>query len=129
MKNRGARQLVFVCSGISDSGELISKMILAKTPDEAVCLFKQQNSVSAQITLGPFYKKMEQVLETTRSLQFAKGRFRQAIFNDWQVNAFALLDPADHAYLVFIKRVDNVQATPPKGNIIVPHSNLRFLDE
>jgi hypothetical protein len=129
MSKRGARQLVFVCSSISGNGELISKMVPAKTPDEASSLFLTQNSVAAQIVLGPFYKKSTQVLETVRSLKFAKGKAKRAIFNDWVVNAFALSEPADQAYLVFIKRVDEKKLPAPKGTITAPLSSLRFLDE
>jgi len=129
MSNRGARQLIFVCSSVTAQGELISKMVPAKTPDEASSLFFNQNSITAQVVLGPFYKKSTQVLETTRSLKFAKNGARKAVFNDWVVNAFALTEPANQAYLVFIRRVDDKKLPAPKGTITVPISSLRFLDE
>lgn len=129
MSNRGARQLIFVCSSVNAKGELISKMVPAKTPDEASSLFMNQNSIAAQAVLGPFYKKSTQVLETTRSLKFAKSGARKAVHNDWVVNAFVLSEPANHAYLVFIKRVDDKKLPAPKGTITVPISSLRFLDE
>lgn len=129
MSKRGTRQLIFVCSSVTDNGELISKMIPAQTPDEASSLFLNQNSINAQVVLGPFYKKSTQVLETTRSLKFASNPIRKAIFNDWMVNAFVLTEPANQAYLVFIKRVDDKKLPAPKGTITVPISSLRFLNE
>ena len=129
MSKRGAREIIFVCSSINAKGELISKMIAAKTPEEATDLFLNQNSISAQIVLGPFYKKSTQVLELTRTLKFAKGIPRKAIFEEWLVNAFMLIEPANQAYLVFIKRVDDKSLPAPKGTITVPFVKLRFLDE
>lgn len=126
MSRRHAREIVFVCSSVSDKGELISQIIPGKTPGEASAQFKEQNSLNAQTVLGPFYKKKQQVLETTRSLQFANPQFRKAEYNGWLVNAFVLAEPANQAYLVFLKRVDDKKLPMPKGTIIVPLSDLRF---
>jgi|SRR5579885_207298 len=126
MSRRHAREIVFVCSSVSDKGELISQIIPGKTPGEAAAQFKERNSLNAQTVLGPFYKKKTQVLETTRSLQFASPQFRKAEYNGWLVNAFTLADPADQAYLVFLRRVDDKKLPTPKGTIIVPLSDLRF---
>jgi hypothetical protein len=109
-------------------GNLVSIMIVAKSPDEARSIFLQQHSVAAQIVLGPFYKKKTQVLEVTRSLHF-KNQFRRATYNGWLVNAHPLLEPEDQAYLLFIKRIDDKKMPTPKGTIVVPISDLRFDNE
>ena len=126
MSRRYTREIVFVCSCVSGSGELISQILPGKNPSEASSKFKEQNGLNAQAVLGPFYKKKTQILETTRSLQFASPLFKKAEFNGWLVNAFTLVEPSNHAYLVFIKRVDDKKLPAPSGTIIVPISDLRF---
>lgn len=126
MSRRQAREIVFVCSGISNKGELISQVIPGKTPAEASALFLDQNQTSAPTVLGPFYKKKTQILETTRSLQFASTKFKKAEYNGWLVNAFTLAGTANEAYIIFLKRLDDKTIPMPKGTIIVPISDLRF---
>lgn len=126
MSRRRTREIIFVCSSVSDNGELISQMIPAKTPDEAASLFKNQYTVNAKSILGPFYKKKTQVLETTRSLNLASTRPRKAEYDGWLVHAFALKEPIDYAYVIFIERLDHKKAPTPKGTITVPFSDLRF---
>lgn len=126
MSRRQAREIVFVCSSISNNGELISQIIIGTTPAEASTLFLEQNQVSVQTVLGPFYKKKTQILETTRSLQFASPEFKKAEYNGWLVNAFMLVEPADQAYLIFLKRLDGKKIPMPKGTIIAPISDLRI---
>lgn len=120
------RQVVFVCSSISQSGELINKIIEANSVSEASLIFFEQYSLKAKEILGPFYRKKTQILENTRTLKFS-NQSRKAIYNDWIVNALFLKEPENYAYLVFIKRVDNKKMSPPKGTITVPISDLRFL--
>ena len=122
------RWIFFVCCSISSGGELLSYVIPASTPEEASDLFLNQYSVKAQSILGPFYKKMTRVLETTRSLKFS-SIIKKAQYNDWLVNAFLLKDPPEHAYLVITGRTDNKTISFPKGTIVVPISDLRFVDE
>jgi hypothetical protein len=129
MSRRQIREIFFVCSSISSAGELISQIIPGKTPAEASALFLDQNQVSAQKVLGPFYKKKTQILETTRSLQFASPKFKKAEYNGWLVNAFMLVEPVDQAYLIFLKRIDNKKIPIPKGTIIAPIFDLRFQNE
>lgn len=126
MSRRHAREIVFVCSSVSNKGELISQIIPGKTPAEASALFLEQNQLDAQTVLGPFYKKKTQILETTRSLQFASPEFKKAEYNGWLVNAFMLVEPANQAYLIFLKRVDDKKIPMPKGTIIIPISDLRI---
>lgn len=127
MSRRLARQIYYVCSCIKD-GELVSVMVPAKSPDEAHSAFLEQHSVAAKTVLGPFYKKKTQVLEVTRSLKFT-NKIKKAIYNGWLVNAMALVDPVDQAYLIFIKRVDDKKIPFPQGTIVVPFSDLRLLNE
>jgi len=126
MSRRHAREIVFVCSGISNTGELISQVIPGKTPAEASALFLDQNQTGAPAVLGPFYKKKTQILETTRSLQFASTEFKKAEYNGWLVNAFTLAGTTNEAYIIFLKRLDDKTIPMPKGTIIVPISDLRF---
>ena len=42
------------------------------------------------------------------------------------VNAMFLKEPESHAFLVFIKRIDDKKIPFPKGTIVVPISDLRF---
>ena len=126
MSRRHAREIVYVCSSVSDNGKLISQIIPGRTPAEAATKFKEQNLLNAQEVLGPFYKKKTQVLETTRSLQFATGQFRKAEYNGWLVNAFELAGGTNEAYIIFLKRVDDKKIPSPKGTVIVPLSDLRF---
>lgn len=126
MSRRHAREIVFVCSSVSNKGELISQIIPGTTPVEASTLFLELNKLDAQTVLGPFYKKKTQILEVTRSLQFASPIFKKAEYNGWLVNAFMLADPVDQAYLIFLKRTDDKKIPAPKGTIIIPISDLRF---
>lgn len=123
---RGARQTVFVCTGISDNKELTTRVIAAESPKTAADLFCEQVSFQPKEVLGPFYKKKTQVIETTRVLKFS-NQTKKATYNDWLVDAFLLQEPENQAYLVFIKRVDDKKLPPPKGTILVPISDLRFV--
>lgn len=129
MSRRHAREIVFVCSSVSSKGDLVSQIIPGKTPAEASALFLEQNHLDAQMVFGPFYKKKTQVLETTRSLQFSNPEFKKAEYNGWLVNAFSLTEPPSHAYLIFLKRLDDKRIPMPKGTIIAPISDLRFNNE
>jgi hypothetical protein len=40
-----------------------------------------------------------------------------------------LTEPADHAYLVFIKRADDKKIPFPKGTITAPIHDLRFIND
>jgi len=40
-----------------------------------------------------------------------------------------LIEPKDHAFLIFIKRMDDKNTAFPKGTVIVPVNNLRILHE
>ena len=125
MNRTGARPVFFVCAAISNSGELITKTIQAASVKEAASLFLEDTNVAAKDIVGPFMKKRAQIIESTRELKFA-SQIKKAIYNEWEVNAFMLKEPENHAYLIFIRRVDNAKQPTPKGTIIVPTSDLRF---
>lgn len=126
MLKKGVRQTVYVCISITSTGELLSKTLDAETKEDADKLFFEQTSIKAKEILGPFYKKRTRVTEITRVLKFS-NKTKKAIINDWLVNAFLLSEPENHAYLVFIKRVDEKKASAPTGTIVVPISDLRFI--
>lgn len=124
---RGPRPVFFVCIGIdpNKSGEFISMQIQAASQIEAANLFLEQTKAKAKKIHGPYRLKRAQVLENTRSIKFAE-QSHKAIYDDWEVTAFYLKEPENHAYLVFQNRVDGQKMPQPKGTIIVPVSDLRF---
>jgi hypothetical protein len=124
MSRRVARPIFFVCAAVSQ-GELVTKIVQAASQNEAASLFEKETSVLPKEVMGPFYKKRTQILETTRNLKFS-GENRKSVYNDWVVNAMLLKEPENHAYLVFIERVDGKKQPAPKGTIVVPVSDLRF---
>lgn len=127
MARRGPQQIIFICIGISDVGELLSKEIAAASQADAASLFLKESGVHAKNIHGPFYKKRTQVLETTRSLKFTNV-VKKAEYNGWLVNAIMLSEPANQAYLIFLSKNDGTNAPKPKGTIVVPISNLRIIN-
>lgn len=125
MLRKGPRQTVFVCASIIE-GTLVTEIIPAPSPSEASQKFNDKHTHLPTNVLGPFYKKRAQIIENTRALEFTNQN-KKAIYNDWVVTAFLLKEPANQAYLVFIKRVDDKKLPIPKGTITVPVSDLRFI--
>lgn len=125
---KGSRPIFFVCAAINNLGELITKIIEAASPKEAASFFYDLTNTKAKDILGPFMKKRAQIIENTRILKFSDQN-KKAIYNDWEVDAFMLKEPENHAYLVFIKRIDNLKQPAPKGTIIVPLYDLRIINE
>jgi|SRR5271166_6281082 len=130
MSKRGPRPVVFVCIGTDcqKTGEFVSRVIRAVSQDEAASLFFEQTGIKTKTIHGPFRPKRAQVMENTRTLKFANEQ-KQAVYNDWEVNALFLKEPENHAYLIFLKRVDGKKQPAPKGTIVVPVSDLRFHNE
>lgn len=127
MSKRGPRPVVFVCIG-SDPEKLddfTSRVIQAVSQNEAATFFFEQTGVKAKTIHGPFRPKRAQVIENTRTLKFT-DQSRKAVYNDWEVNALFLKEPENHAYLIFLKRVDDRKVPAPKGTIVVPVSDLRI---
>jgi hypothetical protein len=124
MNKRGPRPVVFVCIG-NNSSDFISKVIEAVSQEDAALLFSTETGITAKTIHGPFRPKRVQVLDNTRTLKFSNEQ-KQAIYNDWEVNALFLKEPENHAYLVFIKRVDGKKLPAPKGTVVVPISELKI---
>lgn len=125
MRRKGARQIVFVCASVLNN-DLFTKIIPAETQDEASKLFIEEFKHTPNQIMGPFYKKRAQVLEVTRVLKFSNQR-KRATYNEWIVDAHFLKEPENHAYLVFVKRIDDKKVPLPKGTITVPISDLRII--
>lgn len=125
MGKRGAREIVFVCCGLTETNELVTDIIPAADQAEATQMFSASHRIEPQEVLGPFYRKKTQVLENTRSLKFTNIT-KKAVYNGWRVDAFLLKEPDNHAYLIFKKRIDEKNMSAPKGTTVVPVSYLRF---
>lgn len=128
MGKRGPRPVVFVCVGIDPNkpNDPVSKQITAASQNEAASLFLEMTKVKAKAIHGPYRMKRAQVMENTRNLRFT-DQSKKAIYNDWEVTAFWLKEPENHAYLIFHKRVDDQKQPKPQGTIVVPVSDLRIL--
>ena len=126
--SRAAQKIVFVCSSLID-GNLINKIIEAKTLNEASLLFYGDYKVEPQQILGPFAKKKIKPIDSSNIPLIFSADTKRAYYNDWLVNAFILKEPKNYSYLIFVKRLDDSNKSPPKGTIIIPNSELRFIDE
>lgn len=124
-----SREIFFVCSAILDNGDLITKSIQASTIVEASAIFNREYLKDPKIILGPFVKLKQIQVESVpvQSLKFTNNKFRKAEYDGWLVNAFSLIEPNDSAYLIFLKRLDNKKIPMPKGTIIKPLSDLKFI--
>ncbi len=129
MDRRKYRQTVYVCIGLLDNMELISKIVEADSPSDASTIFEDNFKLKAKEVLGPFFRKKVQVVENTATVKFANASCRKAEYNNWLVNAFILEEPQDHAYLVFVSHLDNKKMPCPKDVAVVPISQLRFINE
>lgn len=126
-KKREPRPIVFVCIGMDKkNGDFISKVIPAPSQIEAGTLFFEQTNISARTIHGPFRPKKAQILENTRTLKFSDQKQFKTTYQEWVVNALPLKEPENHAYLLFIRRLDGKKQTPPKGTIVVPLTELRI---
>jgi hypothetical protein len=121
---RKFRKNIFVCSSITDDFKLISKIIEANTKEEANSLFLEQFSIQPKEIFGHFYKGKKSV-ESHSKIKFS-NQTKKAIYNDYYVDAFLLSEPENHAYLIFLSRIDNKKTSLPKGTFIVPLCDLRF---
>lgn len=129
MGKRGPRPVVYVCVGIDhDKDDVVSKEIRAATQSEAASLFLELTKLKPKTIHGPYRPKRAQVLENTRTLKFS-DKSRKGVYNGWEVNIFYLKEPENHAYLVFIRKIDEQAGPAPKGTFLVPVSDLRFQNE
>lgn len=122
--------MVFVCVSVDPDkpGDIVSRQIQATSQNEAASFFFEQTGLKAKVVHGPYRPKRAQVIENTRTLRFSDVQ-KSAIYNDWEVKAVFLLEPADSAYLIFMRRVDGKKQPQPQGTIVVPLSDLRFHNE
>lgn len=120
------RPIYFVCAAVNTDGDLVCKTIQATGVGDAIELFKKEFSLAPQQSFGPFYKKRTQIMEKTRELKFTNV-CKKAEYNGWLVNAIFCEEPADQAFLVFLKRVDGKKVPMPQGAITAPISELRIL--
>jgi hypothetical protein len=119
---RRRRSVIFVCSVTNvDSIE-----IETSSREEAISIFYNKFNINPVRIFGPFYRKKVFKKIDARILKFDKIS-RRAIYDGWLVDAFLLKEPADTAYLVFIKREDGKLLPVPKGTTVVHISNLEFL--
>jgi hypothetical protein len=126
-KSRGPRPVVFVVIGFNKTKtDIVSKVIQAASQEEASNFFQEQYGLQAKTIHGPFRPKRAQVLENTRTLKFSDQKQIKAIYREWEVSALILNEPADHAYLLFIRRLDGKKQPSPKGTVVVPISDLRI---
>lgn len=120
------RQIVFVCTAVKENSQLLSEIIAAESDTEASNIFLEKFNIKPQSVLGPFIKKKLPPVQINQSIKFA-GIPKKAIYNDWLVNAFLLKEPINHAFLIFIKKVNGDSQASPKGTTIVPINDIRFI--
>lgn len=120
------QQIVFVCNAIQNNYDLISEIVSASSSEEAGKNFEEKFKIKPKNILGPFLKKRVKPLDIKAPIKFS-GKPKQAIYDGWLVNAFTLSEPENNAFLIFIKQVDNLSKQMPKGTVIVPINNLRFI--
>lgn len=127
MNKRGPRPVCYVCVAADPTNpdDPVVRKITATSQDEAASFFFENTGLKVKTICGPFRPKREQIPENTRQLKFANEQ-KRAFYNDWEVNACYLKEPENHAYLLFLKRIDGKQQQQPKGPIVVPVSDLRF---
>lgn len=124
MINKKAKQTCYVCSAFKEN--LISEIFIAASLEEANSLFKLKFGLLPQIVLGPFFKKRVKSAQIEKSIKF-DGKPRKASYNGYIVNAFLLKEPSDSAFLIFVKSIDDQNKQLPKGTVIVPVNDIRFL--
>ena len=125
MIRKSKRQIFYVCSAIKNEN-LISETLPAFSMEEAGKVFNDQFGIMPKTILGPFLKKRTAPLKPETTIKF-DGKPRQAMYEGWLVNAFELKTPENSAFLLFIKRLDNQKKPIPKGKVIVPTHELRFI--
>lgn len=118
----------FVCAAIDHNLELITEVIEAKESSEASEIFKNNFKIQPKSVLGPFLKKKVQQTIESKEIQF-DGLPKKANYEGWLVNVFPLKEPKDCGFLVFLKKIDSESKFEPKGTIILPINNLRFISD
>lgn len=121
---RKKRQVYFVCSAIIEN-KLKNKIVPAMSSKEAASSFYEEFNIKPEDILGPFWKKREYNVITPQEIKFSHVS-KKAEYNGWFVTAFLLNEPKDHAYLIFVKKIDGSIENKPTNSIIVPIDSLRF---
>ena len=124
MHKRGPRPTFFVCISLDAANNLISKEIEASSTEEASKKFLEQTNCRVRDIYGPYRHKKKRVISNTRVIKFGDKSFK-CFYGDWEVMAFILKEPLDHAYLIFVKNNNNQKEPIPKGTTIVPVSKLK----
>ena len=113
-----------MCIAAKDS-KIVSKVIKATSEKEAASFFTEITELTAEIIHGPFRPK-RMAVDNNRELKFS-SKSMKAKYNDWEVNAMYLNEPKDHAFLIFVKRLDGKSSPAPKGNVVIPTSLLEII--
>lgn len=121
---------LFACSAIL-SNKLICETVEAVSLEDSAKIFAEKYGIVPENTQGPFTGRVRnKIIKCEKVLKFCSSQPRKAIYEDWIVNAFLLSEPIDHAYLIFIGKVNGEKTPFPKGTMnIVPLSTLRFINE
>lgn len=89
-------------------------------------MFFDENKIYPKEILGPFFKKTVQKEKIDKTKLKFSNKTKKAQYNDWEVNAFLLDEPKNHAYLIFTKRIDNKAAIKPK-DLVIDITELRII--
>jgi hypothetical protein len=65
------------------------------------------------------------LVSAPQALRFT-DQVRKAEYQGWLVNASYLAYPKDHAFLLFVRRLDGKKQVAPKGTTIVPIKELKL---
>jgi hypothetical protein len=121
------KDYIFVCSAINNNS-LISKEFLAQNEEAVKNSFHLEFGFYPEKIFGPFSRKYSKQTEQKKEVVFSlSGSCKKAIYKDWHVNAFTLKEPENHAYIIFLKRIDESKPFKNKGSLVVPLSELRIL--
>lgn len=123
------RKLVFVCVGLESIGKIVSHEVVARTSQEAFQQFLSLTGINADAIHGP-YRPRKQITSPDKPKETTfrfSDQVKKASYNGWEVNACLLQEPIDHAFLIFIKRIDGKKQAAPKGSVVVPLTDLRTL--
>lgn len=123
MSSAKTKPTYYVCLYTDNSNTLLEE-IEASSENEASEVFNKQHNIFPLKILGPYIKKKSKPIESSKEIHFS-GEIKQAIYNNYKVNAFFLKDPIGYAFLVFIKSLSS-DRNLPKGTTIVPIKDLRF---
>ena len=127
--SRAERDKLYVCSGVSPEGVLVSKSIPASSKQEAKLSYHSDNGFPLSQIVGPLPNRKQKSLNL-KSFKLLDNKCRVGIYGKWVVNSFSIVDPENYEMIVFIKRLDNSKKNVPNKKMIVPLSDVRIqIDE